>query len=106
MHRAAALLLAVVAAWPASAASPYDGLWAARRQECSERFIRFDADGRFENRLGDEARAGRFRAERDRIVLRGEDGEEQVMPVMDRTDTRLVLFDESVEADRRLVRCP
>jgi predicted NBD/HSP70 family sugar kinase len=103
--RKALLLLLAVAALPAAAASPYDGLWAVRRQECAERFIRFDGDGRFENRLGEETRSGRFAVQGDRLVLRADDGDEQVMPVMDHAGDRLVLFDDSVEADRRLVRC-
>ena len=103
--RKALLLLLATAALPAVAASPYDGLWAVRRQECAERFLRLDGDGRFENRLGDDTRTGRFTVQGDRLVLRADDGEEQVMPVMDHAGDRLVLFDDSVEADRRLVRC-
>ena len=71
-----------------------------RRQECAERFLRLDGDGRFENRLGDDTRSGRFTVQGYRIVLRADDGEEQVMPVMDHAGDRLVLFDDSVEAGK------
>jgi hypothetical protein len=104
MRRVFLLALAAMT-HPAAAATLFDGLWAVRRQECAERFLRLDGDGRFENRLGDESRAGRFMVQGDRIVLRADDGDEQVMPVMDYAGERLVLFDDSVEADRRLVRC-
>jgi len=101
-----AVIVALLAASVALAASPFDGVWAPRADACKTAFLALRPSGEFENRLGDEPRKGRFRATADRITLRFEEGEEQVLPVMDRTESRLVLFDETVEGDRRLVRCP
>ncbi len=89
----------------AFAASPYDGTWAVRPQACATQFLKLEPGGRFENRLGNEAKTGRFRAREDRLEFREDDGDEQTMPVMDHADTLLVLFDDTVEADRRLVKC-
>ena len=106
MKLAAAALGGLLLATGAMAASPFDGLWAPRADECKAVFLLLRPNGEFEHRLGDEPRKGRFSANAERITLRFEDGEDQVLPVMDRTESRLVLFDETVEGDRRLVRCP
>ncbi len=100
-----ATLLSLLAA-PAWSASPLDGTWASDAESCKTVFLALQASGSFENRLGDEPRKGRFRVLPDRLVLRFEDGDEQVMPIMDQTANRLVLFDETTEGDRRFVRCP
>lgn len=85
------------------------GRWAVSPERCAAgELIEFGADGQFRSTLDEaEPREGRYRTGRDRIVLldESEPDRELALIVLDFSPTRLVAFDETIEADRRLVRC-
>ena len=70
--------------------------------------ISFESDGSFNSTLDDaQPRSGKYRTGRDRIILLDEQepDRELALIILDYTPTRLVAFDETIESDRRLVRC-
>jgi len=84
------------------------GKWAVSQARCEEEVLEFTADGHFKSTLDEnEAREGKYKTGRDRIILIDEDepDRELALMVIDYTPTRLVAFDETIEADRRLVKC-
>lgn len=89
-------------------ASSLVGKWAVSQSRCETEAISFDADGGFSSTL-DEAqpRSGKYRTGRDRIILLDEQepDRELALIILDYTPTRLVAFDETIESDRRLVKC-
>lgn len=89
-------------------ASFLPGKWAVSQSRCETEAISFEADGSFSSTL-DEAqpRSGKYRTGRDRIILLDEQepDRELALIVIDFTPTRLVAFDETIESDRRLVKC-
>lgn len=99
-----ALVLALTLAAPAAAQS-LGGRWGTDPADCSDDVIAFLPGGRFEARFDGQGRAGTYRQERDRLVLLSDDGDEQVMPVLELSPQRIVLFDETIESDRRLRPC-
>lgn len=106
---AVALALAGAAAQSAYAQSiPVVGKWAVSQSRCESEAISFEADGSFSSTL-DEAqpRSGKYRTGRDRIILLDEQepDRELALIILDYTPTRLVAFDETIESDRRLVKC-
>lgn len=106
---AAALTSVGAAAQSASVqASSLPGKWAVSQSRCETEAISFEADGSFSSTL-DEAqpRSGKYRTGRDRIILLDEQepDRELALIVIDFTPTRLVAFDETIESDRRLVKC-
>jgi hypothetical protein len=84
------------------------GKWAVSQSRCESEAIAFEADGSFTSTL-DEAqpRSGKYRTGRDRIILLDEQepDRELALIILDFTPTRLVAFDETIESDRRLVKC-
>ena len=54
-----------------------------------------------------QPRSGKYRTGRDRIILLDEQepDRELALIILDYTPTRLVAFDETIESDRRLVKC-
>ena len=85
------------------------GRWAVSNERCQAgELIEFSADGSFRSTLDEnEPREGQYKTGRDRIILldAAEPDRELALIVLDHTPTRLVAFDETIEADRRLVRC-
>ena len=104
MRALLALALALTVAAPAAAQS-LGGRWGADPTDCSDDVIAFLPGGRFEARFDGQGRAGTYRQERDRLVLLSDEGDEQVMPVLELSPQRIVLFDETIESDRRLRPC-
>ena len=102
--RASLALTLLLLAAPAAAQS-LGGRWGADPADCRDDAITFRAGGRFEARFDGQDRAGTFRLERDRLILTSDEGDEQVMPVLELSSQRIVLFDETIEADRRLRPC-
>ena len=84
------------------------GKWAISQSRCETEHIEFDNDGRFASTLDEnEPREGAYKTARDRIILMDDDNPdgEQALIVLDVSATRLVAYDETIEADRRLVKC-
>lgn len=84
------------------------GKWAVSQSRCDSEAIAFDADGSFNSTLDDnQPRSGKYRTGRDRIILLDEQepDRELALIILDYTPTRLVAFDETIESDRRLVKC-
>jgi hypothetical protein len=84
------------------------GKWAVSQSRCDSEAISFEADGSFSSTLDEaQARNGKYRTGRDRIVLLDEQepDRELALIVIDYSPTRLVAFDETIESDRRLVKC-
>lgn len=85
------------------------GRWAISPERCNAgEAIEFGADGAFRSTLDEGApREGRYKTGADRIVLLddNEPDRELVLIVLEHAPNRLVAFDETIEADRRLVRC-
>lgn len=84
------------------------GKWAVSQSRCETEAIAFEADGQFSSTLdGAEPRTGQYRLGRDRIILLDEQepDRELALIILDYTPTRLVAFDETIESDRRLVKC-
>lgn len=83
------------------------GRWAGSADRCVAEFLLLERDGSYESRLDDEPRKGRWRLQRDRLTLVADDEPDSpiVMHILDHGPNRLVAFDESIEADRRLLRC-
>jgi hypothetical protein len=107
------LLIAAAVALFASAAAAQSlnvvGRWAVSRERCEAgELIEFSADGTFRSTLDEaEPREGSYKTGRDRIILldENEPDRELALIVLDLTPNRLVAFDETIEADRRLLRC-
>lgn len=98
------LLIAV----PAFAQAPdLVGRWATSQGQCPAEYLQFGRDGRFESTLDDEKREGTWRASRERVTLTDENEPDRplTLHLLDFSGSRLVAFDETIEADRRLVRC-
>lgn len=84
------------------------GRWAVSPARCDTEALSFAADGTFTSTLDGQAeRSGKYRTARDRIILvdAEEPDRELALILIDLSPTRLVAFDETVEADRRLVKC-
>lgn len=111
MRRAAAIAMAaalVAGAAIAQASLPVQGKWAVSQERCASESIEFGADGRFRSTLDEaEARYGNYKTGADRIILvdEAEPDRELALIILDLTPSRLVVFDETIEADRRLVKC-
>lgn len=106
----AAALTSVGAAAQSIAVQPSSilGKWAVSQSRCESETIAFEADGSFSSTLDDaQPRAGKYRTGRDRIILLDEQepDRELALIVIDFSPTRLVAFDETIESDRRLVKC-
>lgn len=108
----APVLIAVLALASANAAAQslnVVGKWAASQERCqSGELIEFAADGSFKSTLDEnEPREGQYKTGRDRIILldAAEPDRELTLIVIDHSPNRLVAFDETIEADRRLTRC-
>lgn len=89
-------------------ASSLLGKWAVSQSRCDTETIAFESDGSFNSTLDDaQPRAGKYRTGRDRIILLDEQepDRELALIILDYTPTRLVAFDETIESDRRLVKC-
>ena len=103
-----ALAAALASAGAAAQSLNVVGRWAVSQQRCDSEVLEFGADGKFRSTLDErEAREGSYRTGRDRIILLddAEPDRELALIVIDFSPTRLVAFDETIEADRRLVRC-
>ena len=108
-----ALAVALVSAGAAAQsisvqASSLSGKWAVSQSRCDTEAIAFEADGSFNSTLDDnQPRSGKYRTGRDRIILLDEQepDRELALIILDYTPTRLVAFDETIESDRRLVKC-
>jgi hypothetical protein len=84
------------------------GKWAVSQSRCESETIAFEPDGSFNSTLDDtQPRSGKYRTGRDRIILLDEQepDRELALIIIDYSPTRLVAFDETIESDRRLVRC-
>lgn len=84
------------------------GKWAVSQSRCADEALEFTADGHFTSTLDEnEPRGGSYKTRRDRILLTDDDApdEELTWMVIDFSPARLVAFDETIEADRRLVKC-
>lgn len=84
------------------------GKWAVSQSRCADEALEFTADGHFTSTLDEnEPRGGSYKTRRDRIILVDDDApdEELTWMLIDFSPQRLVAFDETIEADRRLVRC-
>lgn len=109
--RRLALISALALATASAAAQSLNvtGKWAVSNERCQAgELIEFGADGSFRSMLDEaEPREGQFKTGRDRIILldANEPDRELALIVIDYTPNRLVAFDETIEADRRLVRC-
>lgn len=105
----AAAALALASAGAGAQSLNVIGKWAVSNERCeSGELIEFAADGSFRSTLDeDEPREGQYRTGRDRIILLDADepDRELALIVIDFTPNRLVAFDETIEADRRLTRC-
>ncbi len=106
---AVALAHAGAAAQSASAQSiSVVGKWAVSQSRCETEVLAFEADGHFSSTLDEkEPRAGQYKLGRDRIILLDEQepDRELALIILDYTPTRLVAFDETIESDRRLIKC-
>jgi hypothetical protein len=111
MRRGALIILAaalVSGAAVAQASLPVQGRWAVSQERCATESIEFGTDGKFVSTLdADGVRQGSYKTGADRIVLldEAEPDRELALIILDLTTTRLVAFDETIEADRRLVKC-
>lgn len=109
--RGAILIAAMALAAMSAAAQSLDvvGKWAVSNERCqSGELIEFLSDGSFKSTLDEsEPRQGQYKTGSDRIVLidANEPDRELALIVLDLTPNRLVAFDETIEADRRLMRC-
>lgn len=101
--------LTLIAAGAAAQSLEVIGRWAASNERCqSGELIEFLADGSFRSMLDEnEPREGQYKTGRDRIILldAAEPDRELALIVIDHSPNRLVAFDETIESDRRLVRC-
>lgn len=109
--RGAILIAAMALAAMSAAAQSLDvvGKWAVSNERCqSGELIEFLSDGSFKSTLDESGpRQGQYKTGSDRIVLidANEPDRELALIVLDLTPNRLVAFDETIEADRRLMRC-
>ncbi|HEX6959474.1 MAG TPA: hypothetical protein VF194_15935 [Ferrovibrio sp.] len=85
------------------------GRWSEGQAGCGRgEVLEFTAEGGFRSTLDEgDPREGRYRVNRDRIILvdNAEPDHEVMLFVLDLSATNLTAFDESIEADRRLVKC-
>lgn len=84
------------------------GKWAVSQSRCADEVLEFTVDGHFTSTLDEnEPRGGSYKTRRDRILFTDDDApdEELTWMMIDFSPARLVAFDETIEADRRLVRC-
>lgn len=103
-----ALAVALASVGAAAQSLSVVGKWAVSQSRCDSEAIEFTADGHFTSTLDEnEPREGSYKTGRDRIILMDDDNPdgEQALIILDFTPTRLVAFDETIEADRRLVKC-
>ncbi|QDO98486.1 hypothetical protein FNB15_14895 [Ferrovibrio terrae] len=103
-----ALAVALAHAGAAAQSVSVVGKWAVSQSRCDSETIAFEADGAFTSTLDDnQPRAGKYRTGRDRIILLDEQepDRELALIIIDFSPTRLVAFDETIESDRRLVKC-
>lgn len=110
MRRGMLIVLAALVSGAAIAqvSLPVQGRWAVSQERCATESIEFGADGKFVSTLdADGVRQGGYRTGADRIILldEAEPDRELALIILDLTATRLVAFDETIEADRRLVKC-
>ena len=101
--------LALVATGAVAQSLNVVGKWAASHERCEAgELIEFAADGSFKSTLDEnEPREGQYKTGRDRIILldAAEPDRELALIVIDFSPNRLVAFDETIESDRRLMRC-
>jgi hypothetical protein len=103
-----ALAVALASAGAAAQSISVVGKWAVSQSRCETEAISFEADGSFASTLDDaQPRSGKYRTGRDRIILLDEQepDRELALIIIDISPTRLVAFDETIESDRRLVKC-
>ncbi len=85
------------------------GRWAINPAACEAgELLEFTQEGGFRSTLDEgDPREGRVRTERDKIILidAEQPDRELALVVFDLTPQKLVAFDETIEADRMLVRC-
>jgi len=85
------------------------GRWAVSAEACNAgEMLEFTTEGGFRSTLDDDdPHEGRFRTERDHIILldANEPDRELALVVLDLSPNRMTAFDETIEADRMLVRC-
>lgn len=84
------------------------GKWAVSQSRCADEVLEFTADGHFTSTLDEnEPRGGSYKTQRDRIILVDDDAPDEDLTwiLIDFSPARLVAFDETIEADRRLVKC-
>ncbi len=111
MRRGALIVLAAAlfsGAAIAQASLPVQGRWAVSQERCATESMEFGSSGQFTSTLDSgEPRQGSYKTGRDRIILldEAEPDRELALIILDLTPTRLVAFDETIEADRRLVKC-
>jgi hypothetical protein len=109
LRLALAALLALAPAGGFAQSLNVIGKWAVSNERCQNgELIEFASNGSFKSTLDEnEPREGRYRTGRDRIILldAAEPDRELALIVIDYSPNRLVAFDETIEADRRLMRC-
>ncbi len=90
-------------AWAAELA----GRWAVSQDRCETEYLLFEANGHYASTLDDDKREGTWKLARDRVTLTPADEPDNPanMHILDHTASRLVAFDETIEADRRLLSC-
>lgn len=85
------------------------GRWGMSAEACSAgEMLEFTAEGGYRSTLDEgDPHEGRFRTERDHIILldANEPDRELALVVMDMAPNKLIVFDETIESDRLLVRC-
>jgi hypothetical protein len=85
------------------------GRWGMSVEGCNAgEILEFTTEGGYRSTLDEgDPHEGRFRTERDHIILMDADepDRELALVVMDMAPNKLVVFDETIESDRMLVRC-
>lgn len=83
------------------------GRWAVSADRCADDSLLFERDGSFASTLDGDDVKGSWKLQRDRVTLVPGDEPDRpvVLHVLDHSPGRLLVFDESIEADRRLTRC-
>ena len=83
------------------------GRWAVSQDRCETEYLLFEANGHYASTLDEDKREGTWKLARDRVTLTPADEPDNPanMHILDHTASRLVAFDETIESDRRLLRC-
>jgi len=103
----AALCCATASVALAQSAGDFAGRWASSAGQCESEYLLLEKDGSYASTLDEEKHEGKWRAQRDRLVLTDNDEPDRpfLLQILDFSGNRLVAFDESIESDRRLTRC-